>query len=57
VRAPSGAGPGWKQSVPPAKGRPCLWSMSAGNKSSFFQLHTVVKLFFNDIIIFQTRHR
>jgi len=24
ARAPSGAGPGWKQSVQPAKGRPCL---------------------------------
>jgi len=26
-------------------------------KARFFQLHTVLKLFFNDIIIFQTRHR
>jgi len=26
-------------------------------KSSFLQLHTNVKLFFNDITIFKTRHR
>ena len=38
--------------------KPNLWCVSAGNKSSFpFPIHTVVKLFLNDISIFKTKHR
>jgi len=33
-------------------GTKSLWSVSAGNKDLLFSLHTVVKLFFNDITIF-----
>ena len=41
----------------PDNGTKSLWSVSAGNKSScFFQLHTPVKLFFNNITTFKTKH-
>jgi len=44
-------------SVCPDNGTKSLWSVSAGNKSScFFQLHTPVKLFFNNITTFKTKH-
>ena len=41
----------------PDNGTKSLWSVSASNKNSFFQLHTIVKLLFNHITIFKTRHR
>ena len=48
----------WNSTGCPVSGSKSLWSVSADNKSffffCFFQLHTVVQLFFNTRTIFKT---